>query len=134
MTMEHKMYDYSIAAAGVKVDERIICTALERLGLENILVESLLNFEATVEKFPDEEVPGLADACVNWMDSLFTDIGEIAEEKGLNGHKGYRSENPRILAKAMHKQLCSSGRTAFQSANLVCEYISDVLNKLRGDK
>ena len=127
------MYDYSITADGPEIDERKIRSVLEVLGLNNVLVESLLNFEATVKNFPDEEIPGLGDICVKWINSLGEESGRSADGKRIGICMGCMSDNPRALTRALHEKICSYGKPSFESAAMVCDYMDKVLNRIKGE-
>ena len=115
------------------MDEWKIKSVLEELGLKDILVECLLNFEATVENYPSEEIPGLGDICTKWIDCLGVELGKPDDRKGLLTCQEGISDNPRILAKVLHEKICSYGITSFESAAMVCDYMSAALKKLRGE-
>ena len=65
--MNSNFYDYSINAIGTELDETTIKSALEALGLSEVLVEKLLNFDAYVESLPNNPVEDFTQKCDNWI-------------------------------------------------------------------
>ena len=61
--MRNQIFNYSISASSIsssQIAPEKIQAALEKTGLQHILVECLLDFEATVETYPDKEIAGFA--------------------------------------------------------------------------
>ena len=68
--MRNQIFNYSISASSIsssQIAPEKIQAALEKTGLQHILVECLLDFEATVETYPDKEIAGFARRCETWL-------------------------------------------------------------------
>lgn len=130
----NKYYDYSISAIGVKVDEKKIKDALKKIGLEQVVVETLLNFDAYVESLPDKAIDGFTEACDNWARhygmgggdmSTETRIRQICEEDS--------SDNPQVLARAFYDAVADSVKTSFITAKLVAECIDTAFEETEAE-
>ena len=102
--MRNQIFNYSISASSIsssQIAPEKIQAALEKTGLQHILVECLLDFEATVETYPDKEIAGFARRC---------------RECG--------SDNPKKIARAMYEKVCGHGMTSFEAAEAVCNCIA----------
>lgn len=130
----NKYYDYSISAIGVKVDEKKIKDALKKIGLEQVVVETLLNFDAYVESLPNKAIDGFTEACDNWARhygmgggdmSTETRIRQICEEDS--------SDNPQVLARAFYDAVADSVKTSFITAKLVAECIDTAFEETEAE-
>ena len=68
--MRNQIFNYSISASSIsssQIAPEKIQAELEKIGLKHILVECLLDFEATVETYPDKEIAGFARRCEIWL-------------------------------------------------------------------
>ncbi len=132
--MKSNVYDYAINATGKKISEQEIKEALEKIGLEDVQVECLLNFDEYVESLPDEVVPGLADACLDWIRCYGIGGGDYSTESCMrDGCEECESDNPRVIAKAMYGKICGYCKTSFQSAAMVHDCLSEVMTEIKSE-
>lgn len=85
--MRNQIFNYSISASSIsssQIAPEKIQAALEKTGLQHILVECLLDFEATVETYPDKEIAGFARRCETWLLNRGSDdmAQKLAESAG----------------------------------------------------
>lgn len=122
--MRNQIFNYSISASSNssgQIAPEKIQAALEKTGLRHILVECLLDFEATVETYPDKEIAGFARRCETWLlnrgsDDTAQKLAESCRECG--------SDNPKKIARAMYEKVCGHGMTSFEAAEAVCNCIA----------
>lgn len=132
--MKSNIYDYAISATGKRISEEEIKTALEKLGLEDIQVECLLNFDEYVQSLPDEELPGLVDACLDWIRHYGIGGGDYSTEACMrDGCEECESDNPRIIAKAMYGKICGYSKTSFQSAAMVHDCLTEAMGDIKNE-
>lgn len=132
--MKSNVYDYAISATGKRINEQDIKDALEKLGLEDVQVECLLNFDEFVESLPDEDMSGLADACLDWIRHYGIGGGDYSTECCMrNGCEDCKSDNPRVIAKAMYGQICGYCKTSFQSAALVHDCLTEAMEEIKNE-
>lgn len=132
--MKSNVYDYAINATGKKISEQEIKEALEKIGLEDVKVECLLNFDEYVESLPDEVVPGLADACLDWIRCYGIGGGDYSTESCMrDGCEECESDNPRVIAKAMYGKICGYCKTSFQSAAMVHDCLSEAMTEIKSE-
>ena len=122
--MRNQIFNYSISASSIsssQIAPEKIQAALEKTGLQHILVECLLDFEATVETYPDKEIAGFARRCEIWLlhrgsDDTAQKLAESCRECG--------SDNPKKIARAMYEKVCGHGMISFEAAEVVCNCIA----------
>lgn len=130
--MKSNVYDYAISATGKKISEQNIKEVLEKIGLEDVQVECLLNFDAYVESLPDKDMPGLADACLDWIRHYGIGGGDYSTENCMRmGCEGCESDNPRVIANAMYGQICGYCKTSFQSAGIVHDCLTEAMQEIK---
>lgn len=132
--MKSNVYDYAISATGKKMDEEKIKEALEKIGLEDVQVECLLNFDEYIECLPDEDMPGLADACLDWIRHYGIGGGDYSTESCMRtGCEECESNNPRVIAKSMYGEICGYCKTSFQSASIVHDCLSEAIEEIKSE-
>ena len=122
--MRNQIFNYSISASSIssrQIAPEKIQAELEKIGLKHILVEYLLDFEATVETYPDKEIVGFARRCEVWLVHRGSDD---MTQKLVEGCRECGSDNPKKLAKAMYEKVCGRGMTSFEAAEVVCNCIA----------
>lgn len=126
----NKFYDYSISAIGEKVDDKVIRKALKDVGLDQIVVETHLNFDAYVETLPDKAIEGFTDACDNWARHFGMGGGDMSTENLIRMTcEEDTSNNPQVLARAFYDGIAGHSKTTFEAATLVADCISTALEE-----
>ncbi len=125
-----KQFDFSISAVGGEIDEDVITKALEAVGLTEIQVERLLNFEAVVAGLPDKEIDRLNEICVRWAYDYGLGGGEHSTEEKLRAAcDECKSNNPRVIAKAMYEKIAGHSHTSFEASGIVYECFKSIFSE-----
>ncbi len=128
--MNSNYYDYSINAIGAELDETTIKSALEALGLSEVLVEKLLNFDAYVESLPNNPVEDFTQKCDNWIRCWGNGGGDLSTETVLrDACKADKSNNPRVLARALYEAIADYTKRSFEASSMVATIINECLNE-----
>lgn len=127
-------FDYVISAIGEKVDEKVIEKALKAIGLDQIIVETHLNFDAYIESLPDRSIEGFTDACDNWARHYGMGGGDISTENLFRQIcEDDTSNNPRVLALAFYNAVAGHSKKSFEAATLIADCISTALEETEAD-
>lgn len=128
--MNNDFYDYTITAIGEKLDDEKIKSALEALGLSEVLVEKLLNFDAYVESLPNGPIENFALRCDDWIRCRGNGGGDLSTETVLrDACKADKSNNPRVLARTLYESVVDYTRTSFTASTMVATIINECLNE-----
>ncbi len=128
--MNSNFYDYSINAIGTELDETTIKSALEALGLSEVLVEKLLNFDAYVESLPNNPVEDFTLKCDDWIRCWGNGGGDLSTETVLrDACKADKSNNPRVLARALYEAIADYTKRSFEASSMVATIINECLNE-----
>lgn len=132
--MKSNVYDYAISATGKRIPEEKIKEALEKIGLEDVQVECLLNFNEYVESLPDKVLPGLTNICLSWIRNYGTSGGDYSTVSRMwDGCEGCESDNPRVIAKAMYGKICGYCKTSFHSASIVHDCLTEAMEDIKSE-
>ncbi len=128
--MNSNFYDYSITAIGAELDDDKIKSALGALGLSEIVVEKLLNFDAYVESLPNNPIEDFTQKCDNWIRCWGNGGGDLSTETDLReACEADKSNNPRVLARALYESIVNYTRTSFEASSMVATIINECLNE-----
>ena len=122
--MNNSFYDYSITAIGERLDDDKIKSALEALGLSEILVD------AYVDSLPNDPIENFTQRCDDWIRCWGNGGGDLSTETVLReACKVDKSNNPRVLARALYESIVDYTKTSFDAASMVSTVINECLNE-----
>ena len=128
--MKNRYYDYSISAIGEKIDDEKIAAALAAVGLSQVQVEKLLNFDAFVEELPNNAIEGFTERCDDWIRYWISGGGDNSTGEALRDVcANDKSNNPQVLARALYDSIAGFTRKGFEAAGLVSNFILECLNE-----
>lgn len=128
--MNNSFYDYSITAIGEELDDNKIKSALEALGLSEVLIEKLLNFDAYVESLPNGPIENFALRCDDWIRCWGNGGGDLSTEAVLReACKADKSNNPRVLARTLYESIVNYTKTSLDASSMVATIINECLNE-----
>ena len=128
--MKNQYYDYSISAIGEKIDGEKITAALAAVGLSQVQVEKLLNFDAFVDGLPNNAIEGFAEGCDDWIRYWISGGGDNSTGEALRRVCSVdKSNNPQVLARALYDSIAGFTRKGFEASGLVSNIILECLNE-----
>jgi len=118
-------FDYMITATGDGVRSDTIKALLEHANLEKVEIQSQVSFDDFLKTLPEAPVPGLANACCDWLQHWGNGGGDYSTEKCAKS--ACTTDNPRELAQAVYDSIRDYSKTPFEAAALVENIFSDAI-------
>lgn len=131
----------------MKIDIRILGTAesdgivnrimelLEGASLENIEMQTCPNFDSWLSELSDEPLPGLADACWDWIRSWGNGGGDLSTEVCIKeAITELKSDSPRALAQAIYGSVSDYSKTPFEASTLTMTLLAEAQSELEAEQ
>lgn len=128
--MKNNFYDYSISAIGENISDEEITAALQAVGLSQVQVEKLLNFDAFVEGLPNNAIEGFTERCDDRIRCWISGGGDNSTGNALRDVcANDKSSNPQVLARALYDSIVGFTRRGFEASGLISNFILECLNE-----
>ena len=90
----------------------------------------LLNFDAYVDSLPNDPIENFTQRCDDWIRCWGNGGGDLSTETVLReACKVDKSNNPRVLARALYESIVDYTKTSFDAASMVSTVINECLNE-----
>jgi hypothetical protein len=123
----------SIEITGIiadNADTKKLKAQLESLGISNIIIKTLPQYDDWLSSLPSESVPGLKDACLAWIRYWGIGGGDSSTETCIaDAITALKSDKPKELADAIYKSIADYTKTPFEAAGLTMELLNNCIDE-----
>lgn len=123
-------YEYLITAEGDEALEEQLQKLMETVGLKNLEIRSQLTLDSFLVTLPDTPVPGLANACIDWLRCWGNGGGDYSTE--TCGKEGCTTDHPRELAEAIYNSIENYSKTPYEAVSLVMSIFDEAIGDAPG--
>ena len=108
---------------------------IETVGARDIATKSIPHYEDWLASLPKEAIPGLSDACLDWIHNWGTGGGDQSSETMIiEAISKLSSDVPEALADAIYGSVADYSKSDFDAMQLAMEMIDGCLDDIEEAK
>jgi len=105
---------------------------LEAAGITEIKIRTLPQYDDWLGNLPTENIPGLSNACLEWIHDWGNGGGDSSSEDCItDAVKVLKSNVPVKLADAVYNSIADYSKSKFDAAGLTIEMITGCMENLK---